>query len=102
MVKRLVFGFFRASGVLGACSGGVWVHPGVYFAAQELWSVVLNGGEQGVESMMTNTSLMTWQGCRMLVVARQRVFGVPGANRGDGAGPVGVLRVQIASEMVGS
>ena len=34
------------------------------------------------------------------MVARQRVFGIPEANRGDGAGPGGVLRVQVAFSVI--
>ena len=34
-------------------------------------------------------------GCRMWAAAKRRVFGVPAASRGDGAGPGGVLRVQV-------
>ena len=57
-----------------------------------------NGGYQQLSMAL----LVTWQGWGTQVVARRRVFGVPEANRGDGAGPGGVLGVQVASEMVGS
>jgi hypothetical protein len=60
VMKLRVSGAPGASGVLGARSGSVWVHPDVYFAALELRSVALNGAGWGVESTTTNASLMTW------------------------------------------
>ena len=74
-----ISGASGASGILGAHSGSVWVRPGAYFTALELWSVALNGAELGVESMM-NTSLMTWR----FAWVREALLQAQGARRGSG------------------
>ena len=56
----------------------------------------MNGGF--LEVLMA--SLVPQKGCRMQVMVKQRVFGVPETNRGDGAGSGGALRVQVAPPVV--
>jgi hypothetical protein len=57
------------------------------------------GVDRGWKQVSTASSV-TWQGCGTWAASKRRVFGVPEANRGDGAGPGGVLRVQVGYSVV--
>jgi uncharacterized membrane protein len=61
--KQLVSGVSGASWVFGTHFGGISPGLAVYVVVLELLLVVLSRAEQGVQSLSTNTSTMTWQSC---------------------------------------
>jgi hypothetical protein len=60
-LKWLVYEGPGVSWVVGTCCRGAQVGLGVYLVDLELWSKVQSEAEQGVEPLLADTSLMTWQ-----------------------------------------